>query len=74
MGDHIEFALPTDIAELTPAYLTTALRHGGYLANGSVSSVDASPLGAGIGFVGQLARLRLGYEGDRGADKVWLAE
>ena len=31
-----------------------------------MSSVDASPLGAGVGFVGQLARLELGYEGDRG--------
>ena len=59
LGDHIDFALPTDIAELTPAYLTDALRHGGHLANGSVSSVDASPLGAGVGFVGQLARLQL---------------
>ena len=65
MGEQINFALPTDIAELTPAYLTTALRHGGFLANGSVSSVEASPLGAGIGFVGQLARVKLGYEGNR---------
>jgi Phosphotransferase enzyme family len=66
MGDNLDFALPTDIAELTPAYLTTALRHGGHLANGEVSSVDASPLGAGVGFVGQLARLKLAYEGDCG--------
>ena len=65
MGD-INFALPNDIAELTPAYLTTALRHAGHLANGEVASVDASPLGAGVGFVGQLARLRLGYTGDHG--------
>jgi Ecdysteroid kinase-like family len=64
MGDHI--TLPTDIAELTPAYLTAALRHGGHLVGGSVSSVDASPLGAGVGFVGQLARLKLTYEGDSG--------
>ena len=65
MGD-IDFALPSDIAELTPAYLTAALRHGGHLANGEVSTVDAGPLGAGVGFVGQLARLQLGYEGDHG--------
>ena len=65
MGD-INFLLPTDIAELTPAYLTTALRHAGHLANGEVSSVDAKPLGAGVGFVGQLARLQLTYDGDRG--------
>src|SRR5450432_2820655 len=66
MGDNFEFTLPTDIAELTPAYLTRALRHGGHLAHGEISSVAAEPLGAGVGFVGQLARLRLGYEGDSG--------
>jgi len=64
MGDGI--ALPTDIAELTPDYLTEALRYGGHLADGSVHTVEASPLGAGIGFVGQLARLTLTYEGDSG--------
>ena len=64
MGD---IALPTDIAELTPEYLTAALRHGGHLANGEVVTVDAAPVGAGVGFVGQLARLTLGYSGDRGA-------
>ena len=66
MGDDPNFTLPTDIAELTPAYLTTALKHGGHLANGQVSTVDASPLGAGVGFVGQLARLGLTYKGDSG--------
>src|SRR4051812_9323239 len=64
MGDCI--ALPTDIAELTPDYLTEALRYGGHLTNGSVATVEASPLGAGIGFVGQLARLTLTYDGDNG--------
>lgn len=67
MGDNLNFALPTNITELTPEYLTKALRRGGHLSNGEISSVDASPLGAGVGFVGQLARLQLGYDGDRGA-------
>ena len=64
MGDN--FALPTDIAELTATYLTSALRRDGHLADGEVSSVVAAPLGAGVGFVGQLARLELTYDGDRG--------
>jgi Ecdysteroid kinase-like family len=66
MGGNIDFTLPTDIADLTPAYLTAALRHGGHLRNGEVSAVEAAPLGAGVGFVGQLARLKLTYTGDRG--------
>lgn len=72
MGD---LALPTDIAELTPAYLTAALRHGGRLTNGEVVAVDAAPVGAGVGFVGQLARLRLRYSGDRdGLPDVMVAK
>lgn len=46
---------------------SAALKHGGHLADGEVSSVQAAPLGAGVGFVGQLARLTLTYTGDRGA-------
>jgi hypothetical protein len=64
MADTI--TLPTHIAELTPAYLTFALRHGGHLTYGEVVAVDAGPLTAGVGFVGQLTRLRLSYSGDRG--------
>ena len=59
-------ALPSDLAELTPAYLTAALRHGGHLSDGAVTAVDAEPLGAGVGFVGQLARLALTYSGEHG--------
>lgn len=64
MGDIIR--LPTHIDELTPEYLTMVLRHGGHLGDGEIVSVDATPVGAGVGFVGQLARLRLGYRGDPG--------
>jgi len=64
MGDCI--TLPTDIAELTPAYLTEALRYGGRLTNGSVATLEAKPLGAGVGFVGQLVHLTLTYDGDSG--------
>jgi ecdysteroid kinase len=72
MGD---IALPTDIADLTPVYLTAVLRHGGHLAHGEVTAADAAPLGAGVGFVGQLARLTLTYSGDRsGLPDVMVAK
>jgi hypothetical protein len=72
MGD---IKLPTHIDELTPAYLTTVLRHGGYLADGEVVAVEAAPVGAGVGFVGQLARLRLEFSGDRhGLPDVMVAK
>jgi Ecdysteroid kinase-like family len=75
MGDIVDLALPTDISELTPDYLTKALRHAGHLANGSVVAVDAQPVGAGVGFVGQLARLRLTFAGERaGLPDVMIAK
>jgi hypothetical protein len=38
MGENLNFALPTAMSELTPAYLTEALRRGGHLSNGEVAS------------------------------------
>jgi hypothetical protein len=64
MGD---LALPTTVAELTPPYLTHVLKHAGHLAGGEIVGVEASIVGTGVGFVGQLARLELTYSGDPGA-------
>lgn len=56
--------LPEGLQELTPAWLTAALREGGSLgADGSVCDVKLEPIGDGVGFVGCLARLHLGYAG-----------
>jgi len=56
--------LPDGLEDLTPAWLTAALREGGHLgADASVCEVKVEPIGDGVGFVGSLARLRLGYAG-----------
>ena len=48
--------------ELTPAWLTAALRESGVIREASVTSTASEPVGAGSGFIGQLARVKLTYD------------
>ena len=48
--------------DLTPATPTTALRDAGTLRAGSVTELGIEPVGAGSGFLGQVARLRPTYD------------
>jgi hypothetical protein len=51
--------IPTTVADLTPEWCTRALGH-------EITAVDASPIGVGVGLVGQLFRLQLSSPaGDR---------
>ncbi len=60
-------ALPSSLAAITPEWLTAALREGGSLpAEGRVVSFELQRLGAGEGFLGELARIRPRYEGEPG--------
>jgi hypothetical protein len=52
-----EVGFPRTIEELTPAWLSSVLAS-------TVLSVESEIVGAGVGFLGQLARLTLGYGGD----------
>jgi hypothetical protein len=51
--------IPTNIADLTSEWLTTALD-----TTGAVRSVASVPVGVGVGLVGQLHRLTLTWDGD----------
>ena len=54
--------LPTPIAELTPEWLTLALRPSGVLGeSGIVVDVRADDIGTGVGVFGIIARLHLTY-------------
>lgn len=55
--------LPATPEAITPEWLTAALRRGGALPAGVVTSVEPEVIGAGIGFIGTIARLRLTYDG-----------
>jgi aminoglycoside/choline kinase family phosphotransferase len=54
--------LPAGPQELTPEWLTQALQSGGAISKAVVSGCDASVIGEGAGFLGQLARVRLQYD------------
>lgn len=57
--------IPTTFDEITPQWLTDTLRASGDLpATASVASRSVERLGEGVGFVGQIGRLQLAYEGD----------
>jgi hypothetical protein len=57
-----EIAFPTSADEITPAWIEDALRGAGAIAAGDeIVGVSASRLGAGAGFMGDVARLRLEY-------------
>jgi aminoglycoside phosphotransferase (APT) family kinase protein len=55
-------AIPRTLVEITPAWLTNALREHGCLAEATVQAVAAQSVGAEFGFLDCLARLRLTYD------------
>ena len=54
--------LPLNVDELTTEWLQEAMSP--HLGNAVLSGLDASIIGVGEGFMGQLARVSLSYEGD----------
>jgi hypothetical protein len=60
-------SLPGTLDEITPEWLTGALRDAGHLSGGRVGAVRARPVGEGSGFIGIVARLEIAYDGDAGA-------
>jgi aminoglycoside phosphotransferase (APT) family kinase protein len=67
--------LPAAPADLTPTWLTATLRCSGALGRASVVAVDPEPIAAGQGFVGQVLRLRLGYDAaEAGAPATLIAK
>ena len=53
--------VPRDLRDITPAWLTEALRLGGALRNGSVNRCSAETIAEGKGFMNQVFRLTLEY-------------
>jgi hypothetical protein len=59
-------ALPRTVAEITPSWLTQALRAGGGLTRSNVVAVASQAIGQQVGFLDGLARLYLTYDHDEG--------
>jgi len=58
---------PTTTSEITAAWLTGALHTSGTLDGGTtVAAIEIDPAAAGVGFMGEVGRLKLTYAGDAG--------
>ncbi len=55
--------IPGSFDDITPAWLTDALRSGGHLPTGSVRSIRRERIGEGSGFMGQISLLVVDYVG-----------
>jgi hypothetical protein len=58
--------LPRTIAEITPTWLTGALRTGGCLTQANIVTIVVQAIGQEVGFLDGLARLQLTYDQDEG--------
>ena len=54
--------IPQTVEELSPEWLTQALRAGGFLEAARVVDFETEILGEGEGFIGQIVRFRLDYD------------
>ena len=54
--------IPAGPQEITPDWLTQALRQTGTITDATVKSFDSETIGEGAGFMGQLAQVALHYE------------
>ena len=59
-------AIPRRFEDVTPARLTALLREAHALRTGEVTALAIEPIGVGVGFLGQVARLRPTYDGADG--------
>lgn len=67
--------IPERLAELTPDWLTTALRESAIVREARVTGVETQVLGVGQGFIGDVARLTLRYdEKEDGAPETLIAK
>lgn len=60
--------VPDGFGDVTPQWLTAVLGAGGHLPPGTrVAAAEGEGVAEGLGFVGEIRRLALRYEGDAGA-------
>ncbi len=68
-------AVPTTTSEITAEWLTHALQASGTIAaDASVSSVSVDPQAGGVGFVGEVGKLNLTYDGAPDAPTSMVAK
>ena len=57
-----DLPIPATLGEVTPGWLTAALRGSGAIREATVTGLQVQPIGEAEGFLGQAARLTLAYD------------
>lgn len=55
-------AVPPTMNEVTPEWLTGALREGGHIGEATVVAIESTAIGEGVGFLGELRRIEMRYD------------
>jgi hypothetical protein len=67
--------IPATMDEVTPQWLTQALRAGGVIDNATVTAAEKETIGVGVGILGDLARVTPTYDRDEpGAPRTLVAK
>lgn len=67
--------IPATMDEVTPQWLTAALRSGGVIVEATVTAAEKETIGVGVGILGDLARITLTYDREEpGAPKTLVAK
>ncbi len=67
--------VPATMNDITPEWVTEALREGGHIGSARVVSFDGETIGEGVGFLGELRRLHLHYDREQaGAPATLIAK
>lgn len=64
--------LPATPEGLTPEWLSAVLHGGGFAPGAAITSVTTEDIGTGVGFIGQVCRVKLEYAGADGAGPASL--
>lgn len=62
--------IPSDVSEVSAAWLESAIKAGGKAEIGSVSSVNLKQIGEGVGVMGEIYRAELSYSAGTGPKTV----
>lgn len=57
-----QLTIPTKLSELTPEWLTDALKSGGFIEKSTVTGASAKEIGAGTGLMSAIGRVELEYD------------
>ena len=55
-------AIPGSASDITPAWLTSVLQSSGAIHSANVIDCETNAIGEGVGFVGQLLRVKISYD------------